>query len=256
VRHAAIGDQVSQRLQLVRDACGSAGIKVDTIGIGFGTPEQRPERLLGEYDIVFASGRCALEALAVGTAVVLIDSDGLGPLVTMDNLERLRSLNFAKGALDLEFNMEELVGQLGSYRPSDADAVANRVRSVASVEAAASKLVSIYREVLEKYKVLDLDPAQEIRAHCTYLRDLAGLLKETDALNAERQRLLCYVENMHSHLGPVDRVIRRLHFQTSRLFLRIAVAIHQEWWLGWMFRRLPARVVRFARKLYRSLRAY
>ena len=245
-----------QRLQLVRDACGSAGIEVDMIGIGVGAAERRPERLLGKYDLVFASGRCALEALAVGTAVILIDSDGLGPIVRPDNFERLRSLNFAKGALDLEFSMKELVGQLALYCAADAGGVANRVRSVASVDIAASKLVSVYREVLQEFRLLNLDPADEVRAHCAYLSELAGLLNKADALETERQRLLCCVEDMHNRLGPVAGMVRRRHFQASQLLTRIARVVNGEGLLGKVSRRMPVRVFRFLRKLYRSLRAY
>jgi hypothetical protein len=53
-----------------------------------------PEGLLPHYDLVFAKGRCALEALAVGAAVVLCDASGLGPLVTAAELDGLRARNF------------------------------------------------------------------------------------------------------------------------------------------------------------------
>ena len=45
--------------------------------------ESRPlVTLTGDYDLVFAKARCALEAMAVGAAVVLCDTHGLGPMVT------------------------------------------------------------------------------------------------------------------------------------------------------------------------------
>lgn len=42
----------------------------------------RPEAILGRDDIVLAKGRCAIEALVTGTAVVLCDASGVGPMVT------------------------------------------------------------------------------------------------------------------------------------------------------------------------------
>src|SRR6185503_12317531 len=55
----------------VREACRRAGISLDVVGSKAGRTSERPEKILGQYDIVFAKARCALEALAVGTAVVL-----------------------------------------------------------------------------------------------------------------------------------------------------------------------------------------
>lgn len=52
--------------------------------------------MLGGYDLVFAKARCALEAMAVGCAVVLCDVGGLGPLVTRAQVQHLRRWNFGR----------------------------------------------------------------------------------------------------------------------------------------------------------------
>ena len=59
------------RLNAAREACARAGIELDVVGERVGNICARPEEALPQYDIVFAKGRAALEALAVGTAVVL-----------------------------------------------------------------------------------------------------------------------------------------------------------------------------------------
>ena len=78
----------------VRDACGKSGLSLDVVGLGAGNPTSRPEELLREYDIVFAKARAALEAMAVGAAVILCDEAGSGPMVTTQELDRLRAFNF------------------------------------------------------------------------------------------------------------------------------------------------------------------
>ena len=50
----------------------------------------QPERVLGRYDIVFAKAKAAMEAMAVGAAVVLCDFGGVGPMVTWADFDRLR----------------------------------------------------------------------------------------------------------------------------------------------------------------------
>lgn len=65
-------------LPAVREACARAGIALELMGRGTRTDQANPESLIGEYDLVFAKARCALEALAVGASVVLCDSTGPG----------------------------------------------------------------------------------------------------------------------------------------------------------------------------------
>ena len=43
---------------------------------------ESPELLLPKYEIVFAKGKAAMEAMAVGTAVILCDFSGVGPMVS------------------------------------------------------------------------------------------------------------------------------------------------------------------------------
>src|SRR5690606_10549363 len=86
-------------LPVVREACARAGLPRDVIGAGAGRAVAAPETILGDYDLVFAKGRSALEALAVGAAVVLCDFRGIGPMVTSANLDALRLANLGARTL-------------------------------------------------------------------------------------------------------------------------------------------------------------
>jgi hypothetical protein len=83
----------------VSEVCKSLGIALDVIGKGSNTATSKPEEVLPKYDIVFAKARCALEAMATGSAVVLCDFAGLGQMVSSDNFAELRKLNFGAGTL-------------------------------------------------------------------------------------------------------------------------------------------------------------
>ena len=61
----------------VRAACARMGIEVDVVGAAAGAPAARPEDLLPGYDLVFGKARAAIEAMAVGCAVIVADADGL-----------------------------------------------------------------------------------------------------------------------------------------------------------------------------------
>src|SRR5262249_20986312 len=81
-------------LAILREACSERGIELETLGLQSGRVRDHPGDLLREFDVAFARGRSALEALAVGAAVVPCATDKIGPLVTTNNFSELRRLNF------------------------------------------------------------------------------------------------------------------------------------------------------------------
>jgi hypothetical protein len=80
----------NEYLEAARAACGREGVSLDVYGIGVGRPHARPEELLAGYDVVFAKGRTALEALAVGASVVVYWWRRLGPVVPLRAKQVLR----------------------------------------------------------------------------------------------------------------------------------------------------------------------
>ncbi|HKO41871.1 MAG TPA: glycosyltransferase [Pyrinomonadaceae bacterium] len=159
-------------LNIVREACSRGGLEFEVIGSGVGRPCAEPEKVLGQYDIVFAKARAALEAMAVGTAVVLCDATGMGPLVTTAELERLRALNFGVRALSQPLDADRLAMEIRRYDAADATEVSSRIRSDAGLETAVSELVELYDEVIAEYRAqntIDDAGAAEGRAAAAYL---------------------------------------------------------------------------------------
>ena len=159
-------------LGAVREACARAGIELEVVGRGVGRVTREPEKLLGGFDLVFAKGRSALEALAVGAAVVLCDASGSGPLVTAAELPRLRRLNFGVRALAGELRPEALAAQLARYDAGDAAEVSRLIRAGAGRAEAVEEVIELYREVVAEHAARPRDEAAEWRAAADYLRDL------------------------------------------------------------------------------------
>lgn len=176
-------------LPAVREACRRAGLELDILGAGAGRPVPDPESVLGGYDLVFAKARCALESLAVGTAVVLCDFRGLGPLVTGDRLDDLRRDNLGARLLTGKVTPEALLREIDRYDPQDAAEVSRRVRETAGLEPALDRLLGLYEEVLEESReALPADPAAELRAAAAYIRQWAGPRQEAEVADLWRQR--------------------------------------------------------------------
>ena len=116
---------------VVRQACADQGIPADVVGSGRRTGTSTPEAVLGQYDLVFAKARCALEAMAVGAAVVLCDAGGVGAMVTLDELPTLRLWNFGARVLGNRLDPDILAREIRRYDPANAAAVSQIIRELA-----------------------------------------------------------------------------------------------------------------------------
>jgi hypothetical protein len=178
-------------LPAVRAACAAAGIEVDVAGIASGRVAARPEHLLPAYDLVFAKGRAAIEALAVGAAVVLCDAAGCGPMVAGDDLARLRSLNFGFRTLDRPLSVPALCAEIARYDPEDAADVCGTIRQVAGLDRAVALYLDLYQRILGEHRTPSAagDAAAEGRAAAAYLRWLDPFLKERERALIDRAEL-------------------------------------------------------------------
>jgi len=191
-RALVFSNQASEETYLpaVREACSRLGVELDVAGVAAGRPEARPEALLPGYDLIFAKGRSALEAMAVGAAVVLCDQSGSGPLVTAEGFDRLRPLNFGIRTLREPVTPDVLAREIRRYDPADAAEVSRRVRAEAGLEGPVDRLAVLYEEVIAEHRERGPAPAAgESRAAAAYLQWLEPYLQERSRLAAERDGL-------------------------------------------------------------------
>jgi hypothetical protein len=135
-------------LPVLREVCARSAIELHVRGLGSGKPSDQPGALLAAYDIVFAKARCAIEAMAVGAAVVLCAPGKLGPMVTMENFSSLRPWNFGIRTLAMPLDTDLLAAELQKYNGEDASHVSHLVRTTCELQSATDQIVDIYRKVV------------------------------------------------------------------------------------------------------------
>lgn len=135
---------------LLQEACERCGLTFQAYGHGVKRPVDDIERLSASADIVFATARTALEAMAAGAAVILVDARGFGGLVTSANYELGRRLNFGVGMLTQETTLSGLIEAIGSYDALDAAAVSRRVRQEADLDLTVARLEDIYQSAIDE----------------------------------------------------------------------------------------------------------
>lgn len=167
----------NEYLGAARAACTRAGVALDVYGLGVGRPHARPEELMAEYDVVFAKGRTALEALAVGACVVVYWWRRLGPVVTSGAVEKLRRDNFGMRSMGPRSTPEEfgrdVEAALARYDAVEAARVSEMVRADAGRERLVAEFVELYESVIEEHAQTPRDEEAEARAAASYLRKLS-----------------------------------------------------------------------------------
>jgi Glycosyltransferase Family 4 len=131
-----------------RIACERLGLEYHALGSGIGRTVARPEHELVNFDLVFASGRAALEAMCCGCAVVACDLRGSAGLVTPQNFDVLRVHNFGLRCLDEAVTVDHCVREVGRYDPEQAGLVMRRARDEADFEKVLDRFEGLYAEVL------------------------------------------------------------------------------------------------------------
>ena len=172
-------------LPVVEDACRELGIQVDVVGMSCGNPCPCPEKILGGYDVVFAKARAAIEALAVGCAVILCDARGAGTLVTSANVAELRHWNFGFRVLTAPLTAAHLQSQIKSYDAADAAAVSAWMRANGSMAQAINQIEEIYVQTVNEHRAMPPVPGGElIAAAADYLLVLARKIKGANVTRA------------------------------------------------------------------------
>ena len=185
-----LAGQKDSHLPAVQEACAAAEIELDVVGAGVKRSVARPEEVLPEYDLVFAKARAALEALSVGAAVILCDAVGAGPMVTTQNLHRLRPLNFGMRALRDPVTPAHLAAEIARYDAADAAQVSRQVRASAGLGVMLDDFIGLYHEVIAEHRARGPDDmAAEQRAVAAYLHALAPRLHQRDLLRQTFQQM-------------------------------------------------------------------
>ena len=223
-RALVFSNEFSERadLPVLREACSRCGIELDVMGIAAGKPEQQPGPLLAKYDVVFAKARAAIEAMAVGAAVVLCKPGRLGPMVTTGDFESLRRLNFGIRTLSRPLDADSLEAELRRYDAGEAAAVTELARERCEMQPAVDRIVRLYEAVIAEARPRRAaTPAEWSRAVAGYLEESAGQYKQS-ALAEDRLRWAVQCQAAERALEQREARLREIEGDRARWMERCA----------------------------------
>lgn len=170
-RALAYGNYFSPECEPVRTACKEAGIELTVAGMGAMRRVGNPEQLLPRFDLVFAMGRSAIEAMACGCAVIVCGAKGVGPMVDSRNFDWLRDYNFAMRALTEPLTAARVREQIRRYDAADTALVTDRIWCEATLSRAADRIVALYEEAIRWGRERrTVNEREEVLAAAAYLR--------------------------------------------------------------------------------------
>ncbi len=235
-RAIAFSNEISEggSLDVIRSACSQRGIELDVRGTGIGASLAEPEQILPLYDLVFARGRSAIEALAVGAAVIPVAPDTFGPMVSTENLSRYRSMNFGIRSIQQRITLDALLREIDSYDSSDAEAVSREIRTIADMRKAVEALLQIYERAIEEFRSTGESPA-ESAAFARYLQWLSESMKgkvlglnHVPALRSRAQKQDRELAHLREALRASQTQIQEFESQTVSRLLE-AETLQNDW---------------------------
>ncbi|MNU81104.1 hypothetical protein D3C71_707540 [compost metagenome] len=149
-RKALLLTKTKEQRQAVAVACKARGIEFDELGSAVGKVSPSLEAVLPQYDLVFATARMALEAAAVGCAVIVADGRGVKGMLTQRDWPEWRRQNLGAALLSQPVTAEALIQALDAYDPDDAAQVTRQVRTDADLSRYVAEMTALYRAAIEE----------------------------------------------------------------------------------------------------------
>lgn len=212
---------------ILQQGCREAGWSFDAVGSAFGGGTDAPELLLPRYEVVFTSGRSALEALACGCRVVIVGEGRLSPVLTPETYEAALAVNFASVPEHGELYEAAVVGALqavvASAEPEGASTgLIGRVRHEHSLNVALDRMEALYAEVVGE-PLPASDPGRDQEALHAALKIAASALaenrRETARLKAGWEETKRKREAVVKELESVKQILSSINC-TKKLSLK------------------------------------
>lgn len=226
---------------IVEKACKIAGdLELKAIGIPNGAV-WNVEDYLDWADVVVTSARGALQALAMGRAVVVYRPTGSDGLLTPANFEASFYHNFSGRAFARHFDAATMAGEITSYKPAEVQELQERIRSEFSLPRAADSLLQLYQQTIDEYCQQWPAPLEAIRYRLIlgelgrfltgfkhqdnqkagFIFTLGDFGKAIYELQPHQKELLQFLEDSVSEINNQQEARHTLEVHTNRLSARL-----------------------------------
>lgn len=136
----------------IKKACIQCNLTLEVIGQESGNQKRNPEKYLGDYDIIFAKAKAAMESIATGAGVIICDFRGLAGMVTTNNVKHYRKFNFGMKLMQCSANEKEIIDEINKYNAKDIEIVSKMMRSQIDIYIVIDQLLVLYKDCISNYQ--------------------------------------------------------------------------------------------------------
>lgn len=160
----------------IQQACATFGLQLHGIGTLFGNTTAQPEVDLLNYDVIFAGGRSAIEAMACGCTVIPVTKEQAERRIHPEIYDEMADRNFTAEINAPHITSAQILTELQAMDSAESAAVTARIRSEATLDRAVEYLLHHYQEAIQT----PANPEDESACMSAYLLSLAQRIKEVD----------------------------------------------------------------------------
>lgn len=172
-------------IDMATRAAERSGWTLDVEGVGVDREIEDMAQVLPRYSLVLTSGRCALEALSSGAAVVVTDDNRMAGLAARENWAALRHDNLGLDAMTEPVTADRLTDILTTVDLRAARAFAADVRSDIDHNTAADTVAALYDRVARTHA-----PILDAATRGVWRDDIARLVDASSAQHLAHWRRL------------------------------------------------------------------
>jgi hypothetical protein len=138
---------------LIANACKNKNIKYDFLGGSYGqVKNENLNDIYNKYDLVFTSGRGAVESLLTGRATIIINSKKMDKMVTPLTFTKMIKNNLSGNYYHKKITQKRIENEIEKYNPNNCDNLINLTTKYYDANLNFNKLMEIYLDIMEKHK--------------------------------------------------------------------------------------------------------
>jgi hypothetical protein len=223
-------------LEAISGACEARGIALEVFGAAVGRIADKPEDLMAEFDLVFASALTAMEAMACGRAVVVCDGRGMAGLVTSDRFQTWRRRNFGLRTLRQPLDTDAIGREIDAYDPEESRLVCLQLRDEGGFDTYTDNLVHLYTQVIEEHLKEPVAREAVTTALAYHLQEWSPRLHVGWPWMLERQLLLDVRQPFGISMAPFDTLLKFRKAESPDWWRALTdFSVPEEWavWTWW-----------------------
>lgn len=170
-------------------------------------------------DVVITLGRGALQAMAMGRAVVIYDYRGGDGLVTPANFEDLAATNFSGRTYAKDYTPRQLAAEILGYDRDMVDSTTQLVRERRALRHIADQLLAIYARATEDFARMWPQERHQVKLRSALweLARYTARFKEEDLRRAELEWMQLLLNKREDELRQLREANHRLDEEARRL---------------------------------------